>query len=106
MTTIGPGTRIVCINDNWQFAASVATGNPTPPNWPIKGVTYTVEGLSQQHPESYIQLREFPPREYGALNWCITHFRPIDEDSTDISDLIEAHDRGMRGEEVDDLVST
>ena len=106
MTTIGPGTRVECINDNWQFAAAAATGNPTPPNWPIKGGTYTVENLSQRSYENYIRLREFPPRECGALNWNINHFRPIDEDSTDISALIEAHDRGMRGEEVDDLVST
>lgn len=101
MTAIGPGTRVECINDKW-FIEGVISG-PIPKDAPVKGGKYTIERIEHRSlEEDYLVLIECT--EYILAErcfWSIHHFRPIDEHSTDISILQEAHDRGMRGEPVD-----
>lgn len=79
------GERVVCVEEVYHFQDE--------PQWPRRGATYTVRGHVQCHDGSpCIRLAEVlnPPRDYSKDGfveraWPCRHFRPLREQTTDIS---------------------
>jgi hypothetical protein len=85
-----PGQKIVCVNDNWLPAQNLTPVlQILPPVVPKKGSIYHFGGVDPVN-YAFIFIEEIPRwhhTRFGSFQvvWHASHFRPLDERSTDIS---------------------